>query len=565
MSRSKTKEISVLFAAFLLSAVMLTLIQVPFHGSFLAWVSLVPFILVCGPHCKIKTAMLVSYLVSSCYWLVNLYWLSQVTMPAYILFCLYLGLYWPILVLCVRYCRRIRAKFPLFLSIPLIFVGAEAWQGIIITGFSWRLLGHSQYANLPLIQISDIFGALGVSFIIAMVNGLFAGLLIDSKKLLSKSNIFKTVIVSMVVFGTIVYGLWRLGESDEFIETGPLLGSVQSNVPSHIKEMSEATEEILDGLIEYSEPCMEAGAALVAWPETMVLVPLNSSYIEILRELNLQRDSLLFSNKLADHAKGKGYLLVGANSIEYEQEGTQYVARDRFNSAFFYRPDGKQDPKRYDKIHLVPFGEYIPFKESIPFIYNLVLKLTPYDYDYNLTKGEEFTIFDVFNDGKAYGFGVLICYEDTVPRIARKMVYSGSGQKTADWLVNISNDGWYVRYKDGKVLPSVELCQRTAISVFRAVENRISILRSVNTGISCLIESTGKIRDKYVAGNLPEKAMSRQGVGGWFVDRVRIDKRITFFSKYGQLLDMFCAVIVVIIMSASLITIFRDRKSGGIA
>lgn len=152
-----------------------------------------------------------------------------------------------------------------------------------------------------------------------------------------------------------------------------------------------------------------------------------------------------------------------------------------------------------------------------------------------------------------------------MPRIARKMVYSGSGQKTADWLVNISNDGWYVRYKDGKVLPSVELCQRTAISVFRAVENRISILRSVNTGISCLIESTGKIRDKYVAGNLPEKAMSRQGVGGWFVDRVRIDKRITFFSKYGQLLDMFCAVIVVIIMSASLITIFRDRKSGGIA
>jgi apolipoprotein N-acyltransferase len=84
----------------------------------------------------------------------------------------------------------------------------------------------------------------------------------------------------------------------------------------------------------------------------------------------------------------------------------------------------------------------------------------------------------------------------------------------------------------------VELAQRTAISVFRCVENRVSIIRSVNTGISCLIEPTGKIRNGFTAGNLPDEPMARQGVAGWFVDTIPIDSRVTFFSRYGRWLDV---------------------------
>ena len=190
------------------------------------------------------------------------------------------------------------------------------------------------------------------------------------------------------------------------------------------------------------------------------------------------------------------------------------------------------------------------------------MKLSPYDYDYHLTHGREYTVFEMTDEGRTYGFGVLICYEDTDPKVTRKMVVGEDGAKRADWLVNISNDGWYVRFKAGKVLPSVELSQRMAISVFRAIENRISIVRSVNTGISCLIDSAGRIQDGFMAGDLPTRAMQRQGVAGWFVDRINTDKRITFFSKYGQWLDFSCATVWVVVIILTLSRMVKERNTG---
>ena len=107
----------------------------------------------------------------------------------------------------------------------------------------------------------------------------------------------------------------------------------------------------------------------------------------------------------------------------------------------------------------------------------------------------------------------------------------------------------------------VELAQRTAISVFRCVENRISIIRSVNTGISCLIEPTGKIRNGYRDGNLPQKAMARQGVAGWFVDTVLLDRRITFFSKHGRWLDVLLGSGWSLILLLSIYNLWKYRKS----
>jgi apolipoprotein N-acyltransferase len=255
--------------------------------------------------------------------------------------------------------------------------------------------------------------------------------------------------------------------------------------------------------------------------------------------------------------------LLGAHAVNVGIRQDEYVVTDRFNSAYLYRPDGEQDPKRYDKIHLVPFGEYIPLRDSVPFIADLVVKLSPYDYDYHLTRGAEYTIFEMADGQDVYGFGVLICYEDTDPVVTRKMVVDASGAKRADWLVNISNDGWYVRYKNGEVLPSAELGQRTAISVFRAVENRISILRSVNTGVSCIIDSVGRIKDDYLAGDLPKTAMARQGVAGWFVDQIATDERVTFFSQHRQWLGFSCAIGWPVVIMFTLSRIVKERKSGG--
>jgi apolipoprotein N-acyltransferase len=146
-----------------------------------------------------------------------------------------------------------------------------------------------------------------------------------------------------------------------------------------------------------------------------------------------------------------------------------------------------------------------------------------------------------------YHFGVIICYEDSIPYVARNFALDPQGHKRIDWLVNISNDGWFVQFgkEPPRVIPSTELPQHAAICAFRAVENRLPIIRSVNTGISCLIESTGRIRDGYLAAsdNFPRRTMERTAMAGWFLDRLPIDKRVTFYSRHGEWFADGCAVL----------------------
>ncbi|MHC4525247.1 MAG: apolipoprotein N-acyltransferase [Planctomycetota bacterium] len=512
------------------SAVLLTIIHPPLNVSWLAWVAWVPFILACRPEMKIRPLMLCAYLGGLCFWLGNIYWLIIVTTPGYIAFSIVQGLYWPLLALSVRYVRQ--RNWPLVLTAPVIFVGAEAIQGVMYTGFCWYYLAHSQYQHLQLIQVSDIFGALGVSVLIAMANGLAA----ECQCFLKREMRWR---IALSVFCTVIlcvlhYGGKRLAETPEYLTEGPVLGSVQPNVPSWVKEENSSGQEILDDLIADSNKCFDAGAAMVCWPETMVLAPMNPDYLRVSFKSN---PGPRFHKQITEYTKDQGYVLFGANTAAIGiREGT-YDVTDKYNSAFLYRPDGTADPKIYHKIHLVPFGEFIPFR-NIPWIYKFFMSFNPYDYDYSLTAGTKHTAFEIESNEKQYHFGVLICYEDTDPTVTRKHVLAEDGSKRADWLVNISNDGWYVHFKNRQVVPMVELAQRTAISAFRCVENRISIIRSVNTGISCLIEPTGKIRDGYKDGNLPERVMARQGVAGWFVDTIPIDSRVTFFSKHGRWLDV---------------------------
>jgi apolipoprotein N-acyltransferase len=166
--KAKMRKNLLFYSAFIGSATMLTVIQAPISWSGLAWIALVPFILACSPDVKIKPLFFTAYLVSLCYWLGNLYWMLPVTPTGWIAFCMYTALLWPMTAICLRYCRT--RKIPLFLAVPVLVVGAERLQGLFLGGFFWRHLSHSQYANITLIQIADIFGAAGVSFLIAMVN-----------------------------------------------------------------------------------------------------------------------------------------------------------------------------------------------------------------------------------------------------------------------------------------------------------------------------------------------------------------------------------------------------------
>jgi len=554
LTKPRQKSVLYCFVTFVASAILLTVIQPPFGLSFLAWVAYVPFILIALSNSRTAHLVLTSYIIALFYWLGNIYWMGYVTVSGWIVFCAYTALLWPVLVLALRFCRE--KKIPLFVAVPVLIVGIEYLQGLFLGGFYWRHLAHSQYANVTLIQIADIFGAAGVSFLVALVNGFVVEfiLALRAKELTRTSFITKLVIVLSVLAGTVFYGRYRIDEYERTLEQGPVIAAVQSNLPQSVKdsEVFEVNRQVFERLLALSRTAAAEGAELVVWPETIMPVIMDKAVWPFLLDA---RQNIFFHKALCEHAREGVYVLVGApgGEVRYEQDGS--LALDRYNSAFLYEPGGdplgsRQAPVKYNKIHLVPFGEVVPFKKTVPWLYNLLMKFSPYDFDYNLEPGTGFTVFDMRGNAeeKDYKFGVMICYEGTIPEIARGFTLDENGAKKVDWLVNISNDGWFVKFTDGRVKASTELQQHTIACVFRAVENRLSVLRSVNTGVSCLIDSLGRIQNGYMAGDLPKEAFIRTGVEGYFADRVVIDGRVTIFSRLGQWLDTGCVAVVLCIL-----------------
>ncbi|MHC4215471.1 MAG: apolipoprotein N-acyltransferase [Planctomycetota bacterium] len=564
MRIDKTIKSLIPWFGFAASAVLLTVIQPPISWSVLAYIAVVPFVLVCSPQAKPKTLFFSAYIISLIFWLGNLYWIAPVTIAGWLAFCIYTALLWPILALALQSCRK--GGIPLFIAVPILFVGAERLQGFFLGGFFWRFLAHSQYQNTTLIQIADIFGAAGVSFIIAMLSGLIADLVITAAKGRVRSIahlFFKTVTVCAIMLAAVFYGRYRISQAEETVTVGPFVASVQSNVPQSVKRTFQNKQDIFDDLIKDSNQAIAAGAELVIWPETMVQSILNTPLWPFLDNPNSAKQ---FDASLREHARNNASVLVGAygGTIKRLNDGTSYLGN--YNSAFLYNSDGSQAPESYNKIHLVPFGEVIPFKYSAPWIFDILMKFSPYNFDYSLEYGTEYTIFKMKSKLpplETYNFAVMICYEDTVPGISSRFALDDNNNKRIHWLVNISNDGWFVRFKDKKVKASTELPQHAAVCVFRAVENRLSVVRCVNTGISCLIDSLGRVKNGYVSGNLPKNAMARKGVSGWFIDNVPIDNRITFFSRYGQWLDTGCAVCFGLMAFISLIPQRKKRSKKG--
>ncbi len=562
MSKQNFKTILRVFAFFAATAVMLTLAQEPIGWWPLAWMAYVPFIFICLSEPRIKGLYLIAFAVSTCYWLSNIYWMSFVTVIGWIAFCLYTAILWPILAVSLRWCFK--KRIPLFIAVPILVVAIEQTQGIFLGGFYWFYLAHSQYTNINLIQIADIFGAAGVSFIVAMVNGLIAQLFLslksrfgNSEKISPLSSIlnskFSILITIVIIAAAHVYGHWRIKQSNKFVKDGPLAASVQTNIPISVKKSFAAEEDIFEELLKLNNPCISAGAKLIVWPETMVQALLNEQVLRVLVDSHQYK---LFDERIRQEAKKGVYILLGAYDGTPRFDANDIRLAQKFNSAFLYRPDGTQAPKKYSKINLVPFGEMLPFS-NIPLIRKLFLTMSPYDFDYTIDPGTEYTVFEmrIPDTNNIYKFSVMICYEDAVANMARKFAIDEKGNKKIDWFLNISNDGWFVRFENGKVLPASELAQHTAICAFRAIENRLAVLRSVNTGISCLIDTTGRIRDGFQAGNLPKKAFQRQGINGWFADIIPIDARTTFFSSHGQWLDFICRLSLIILI----ITMILER------
>jgi apolipoprotein N-acyltransferase len=196
---------------------------------------------------------------------------------------------------------------------------------------------------------------------------------------------------------------------------------------------------------------------------------------------------------------------------------------------------------RYDKIHLVPFGEFVPFKQSIPWLYHWFMMLSPYDQDYTLTPGDAtaLTVFPLPGDKSVASapspvrFVTPICFEDLDAPLVACMFRpeAGSAAKRADFIVNITNDGWF---KAG------EPAQHLQAARFRSIENRVPTARSVNTGISAFVDSYGRL-----LGQIPK------GQEGTLAQAIRLDRRLTWYTCYGNLFVLACIVATVLLIAAA--------------
>jgi len=555
----------------LVSVALLSAAQQPVGWSWLAWCALTPWALAVATARNTRAALLITYLAALAYYLLNLYWLTWVTFAGYLALACYLAAYFPLIGSLLRavYLHR---RWPFTLVLPLLWVAHELGRATLLTGFPWFFLAHSQHDHTMLIQIADLTGAYGVTFLIAMVNGFICDLLlrpvVQGKNTrtpqLSTARLF--MLTTLVLLACLVYGHFRLNQGQKTISPGDTIALVQDAIPQHVKASGASDEDIFASHLATTQAALAATPkpSLIVWPETMVPAPLNQNFLALPQDFltdagkELQAAARDYDKQLKQIAAKNTALLVGAAGLNFTSQGQL----NRYNSAFLYLPSGKRFNQYYSKMHLVPFGEVVPFKKSWPWLHNLLNSLTPYDHDYSLTAGQQPTIFRyTARDDKTYRFAVPICYEDVMPQIPRQLAAPIENKKRVDFLLNISNDGWFVTGgRDKPVKPSAELSQHLAICQFRAVENRIPIARAVNTGISAFIRPDGSLQQNYLAGSLPKNATERQAVAGFITDTLHLDSRVAPYNRIGDAFALACTALATLILLDALLQRFRPRK-----
>lgn len=501
------------------SVILLTFAFPQIDQWYTAWIALSPwFVLIQKDNRRVLSSLVTGIL----FFTVNLYWLHHVTVAAWILLSLYSTAYFLAFGLTANYMLK-HLRIPLMAIAPFIWVGLEYLRSFVLTGFPWLFLGHTQYQCISLIQIADITGVYGITFLIVMVNGAVSDLVIrcisrpPASRTQSIITYIAVVVPALMVSAAILYGHHNLKNRHPL--EGPNLTAVQGNVRQSIKSDPSETQQIknLQKHIDLSLRILhkQEKTDLIVWPETMVPGILNLDFERSGRQVDKRcQDALRRLASVLDLA-----ILVGGTSIKTEDGHNTF-----FNSAFYLDHNGII-VDRYDKIHLVPFGEYTPLQNIFPFLSHLV------PYEVNLSHGDRRTIFTLpTKDGRIYRFGVLICYEDTLPGLVSDFVNDG-----ADFMINITNDGWFRK--------SAELDQHLAIMVFRAVENHIAVIRCANTGISAFIDDCGTIyarltgsrgEHKEIAGILSGKVIiDEDGPGSWY-------------TRHGDTFAVFCLAVTVI-------------------
>lgn len=449
-----------------------------------AWVALAPLIalaLVRRP----RAALALGWFGGFLFFLILLRWLNftfrvysaipwPLTWLPTTLLAAYCGLYVGLFAGTLSWLGKRRSAAIAITAAPFLWVTAEWVRGWLMGGFPWGYLGYSQYRQLAVIQIAEVGGVYAVSFVVVAVNAALASPMVLSRKL----SVMVLGLAGLLLGATLVFGNARLGESPAPGETVSI-AVVQPSIAQPLKWDPDHAASTLRTYFELTHQAGRGRPDLIVWPETSTPTV-------------LRRDPALLA-ALRRLARDVGAsLLVGSVDVD-ETSPPKYR-----NTAFLL--DERGIVNRYDKIQLVPFGEYVPLSGVIGFVRGWA------EFISDLEPGSRSVVFS----GPPAPFGAVICYEGIFPALVRRFVKDG-----ARFMVNMTNDGWFGQ-TDGPL-------QHLGMYPLRAVEHRTAVVRAANTGVSALIAPSGEI-----VRSLP------LFVRGTLEGRVPLRVRQTVYTRFGD-------------------------------
>ena len=485
-----------------------------FELYFLAWIALVPLLVAIARRPSPLAAFLLGWATGSVFFYATCYWLTYsmihyggvptvlaylLLIPAAVVIGVFHGLFALVTALAIR-----KWGVMAVLLAPVFWTAFE-WIRLGVTGQLWNALGYSQAYHPFLIQPAIWGGVYTVSFLIVAINSILVLLIRSRTRWTIATSALMFLAMALVFLSSLAAGQFEYFNSDG---NNLRVVAVQPNVPMNTVKSVEETRQLLDRHLSLSTRALptirgNGRPALVIWPES----PMNFTYSsdralqELLANFTRQNQTSLLINSL-EPAPADG----------------------AYNSALLINEEGRLI-SQYDKIRLMPFGEYVPLPQWLPgasLISGIVGEFTP---------GDRYTLMPV----AGRQVGVFICIESAYPWIARRLTSEG-----AVLLINISNDGY--------LGPTAVMRQHLANAVFRAVENGRPVLRVTNTGLSAWIENNGRIAD------LTQPFQPDVRVW-WHHQRERRD---TFYTKHGDLFVQICTAITVLVFIAIL---FSGRRS----
>ncbi len=506
----------------------------------LAWISIVP-LLVALKHAKNwKSAFGIGYLTGFLFFggllfaILLLYPYASIyaTLLGYLLLVGYTALYFAAFSTLVSLLPwRSGVWFPL--SVACIWAALEWVRSWLLTGFAWGSVGYSQWNNLPGIQVASIIGVYGISFVVVLFNAGIAMLIRERHQWRKQLRaMVLPLILTLICFAYGFFHLRSVDNVDNVSEKDLKIALVPGNISQLRKWNINEFPSILRRYITLTQQATRDAPDVVVWPETAV------------RGEVLSGKWPTYSNRLKQMLRDAGLpLLIGATYEDVDNPDEKQSV-PLYNSVFLLSSEGNVI-NRYAKMHLVPFGEYIPLVAFLPDFIQLpnFILFKPFEHGktVNLLR-----LSNVKRDSKIASrdepleIGVSICFESSFPAHFRQFVKKG-----AHVMGILTNDAWF----DGTAFPELHL----AMAPFRAVENRITVFRCANGGISCIVDKFGRIITPLVTPSTEQEFLVSRAP-------VLLESEQTLYTRYGDWFPILCVLICLGGSAALFVLKYRDSR-----